>query len=255
MAIKFTSKIARYRELLVLHKHFQTYFQVVPVLTPELVREAQMLRHDVYCSELGWEPIQNDGLEKDKHDERAIHCLLKAVRSQRYIACVRLVLPDGDDQTCLLPIQEVCAGKLEEGHPDFAAISRGEVAEVSRLAIISDYRRRRHEKDRPIGIAEEDYSLRGRRHFPYIPVGLYLGMLYLASYHGIKSLYILTEPLLAVHFSRLGGNLKPVGHAIEHRGRRKPYIMNVEEVLKGTSLFLRPLLRTIRKDVYRQLDG
>ena len=253
MITKFTSKIARYRELLLLHKHFRNYFQVVPALTPELIKEAQLLRHDVYCCELGWEPVQSDGLEKDEHDERAIHCLLKAVHSQRYIGCVRLVLPSGTDPASMFPIQAACAGKLEEGHPDYEATARGEVAEVSRLAIISDYRRRRHEHDRPIGIADEDYSLRGKRRFPYIPVGLYIGMLYLASYHGIKSLYILTEPLLAVHFSRLGGNLKPVGDAIEHRGRRKPYLLDVDEVLKGSSLFLRPLLRTIRKDVYRQL--
>ncbi len=237
--------------MLQLHKHFRTYFQVVPALNEDLIREAQMIRHDVYSSELGWEPISADGLEKDSHDPHALHCLLKAVRSNHYIGCVRLVLPD---LSLTLPLQQVCAGKLDEGYPDAAAMARGEVAEVSRLAIISDYRRRKNEQGRPMGLAEEDYKLRGRRRFPYIPVGLYIGMLHVASYHGIKTLYILTEPMLASHFSRLGGNLKPIGAAIEHRGKRRPYVMDVERVLKKSHPMLRPLIWTIGRDVRRQLE-
>ena len=240
--------------MLQLHKHFRTYFQVVPAVNADLIKEAQMIRHDVYSSELGWEPISADGLEKDLHDPQSIHCLLKAVRSNRYIGCVRLVSPQMNNSTLTLPLQEVCAGKLDAGCPDVAAMASGEVAEVSRLAIISDYRRRKNDKGRPVGIAEEDYKLQGRRRFPYIPVGLYIGMLHVASYHGIKTLYILTEPTLAAHFSRLGGNLKPVGAAIEHRGKRRPYVMDVDLVLKKSHPMLRPLIWTIGRDVKRQLE-
>ena len=249
--MKMLRKLSRYYEMLQLHKHFRTYFQVVPAVNEGLIREAQMIRHDVYSSELGWEPISADGLEKDIHDPHSLHCLLKAVRSNRYIGCVRLVLPDS---TLALPLQQTCAGKLDVGYPDVAAMARGEVAEVSRLAIISDYRRRKNEQGRPMGIAEEDYKLQGRRRFPYIPVGLYIGMLHVASYHGIKTLYILTEPMLAVHFSRLGGNLKPIGAAIEHRGKRRPYVMDVDLVLKKSHPMLRPLIWTIGRDVRRQLE-
>ena len=251
--MKILQKLSRYQEMLQLHKHFQNYFRVVPAVSDELIREAQMIRHDVYCCELGWEPVSNDGLEKDAHDARAIHCLLKALRSQRYIGGVRLVLPQREESSSMIPLQEVCAGKLDEGHPDEESIARGEVAEVSRLAIVADYRRRKHEQGRPMSVVEEDYKLQGRRRFPYIPVGLYIGMLHLASYHGIKTLYILTEPMLALHFSRLGGNLKPVGEAIEHRGKRRPYVMDVEQVLKKSHPMLRPLIWSIGKDVKRQL--
>ncbi|MEA3544074.1 MAG: PEP-CTERM/exosortase system-associated acyltransferase [Thermodesulfobacteriota bacterium] len=248
-------KLARYREMLQLHKHFRTYFQVIPAVSGELIREAQMIRHDVYSCELGWEPVCNDGLEKDVHDGQALHCLLKAVRSNRYIGCVRLVLPQLENLATAIPLQQVCAGKLDEGHPDAAAIAHEEVAEVSRLAIVADYRRRKHEQGRPMAIVEDDYNQQGRRRFPYIPVGLYIGMLHLASYHGIKTLYILTEPLLASHFSRLGGNLRPVGEAIEHHGKRKPYVMDVDLVLKKSHPMLRPLIWTIGRDVRRQLNG
>ena len=247
------SKLNRTREMLQLHRHFNAYFQVVPAITPELVREAQMIRHDVYSAELGWEPTSQDGLESDDCDSRSFHCLLKAVRSQRYIGCVRLIMPLQGDQEMALPIQQVCRGKLDTGYPEPQSLLRQEAAEVSRLAIVGEYRRRKNEQGAPIAIAEEDYSLKGRRRFPYIPVGLYIGMLHVASFHGIKYLYILTEPLLAIHFSRLGGKLQPIGEAVEHRGKRKPYLMDVDSVLRHSNMLLWPLIRSIKKSVYAQL--
>jgi N-acyl amino acid synthase of PEP-CTERM/exosortase system len=247
------SKVNRSREMLQLHRHFNTYFQVIPAVTPELVREAQLIRHDVYSAELGWEPISQNGLESDDCDDRSIHCLLKAVRSQRYIGCVRLILPQQGDQERALPIQLVCKGKLDAGYPEPKSLLRQEAAEVSRLAIVHEYRRRKNEQGAPIAIAEEDYSLKGRRRFPYIPVGLYIGMLHVASFHGIKYLYILTEPLLAIHFSRLGGKLQPIGKAVEHRGKRRPYLMDVDSVLRHSNLLLWPLIRSIKKSVLAQL--
>ena len=250
MATSLSLKMSRLREMLQLHKHFHTYFKVVPAVTPELVREAQRIRHSVYCEELGWEPVNDEGLERDSYDENALHCLLMAVRSQRYIGCVRLVLPQLDHPDHFFPIQESCRDTLYAGYPDLEASQRGETAEVSRLAIVADYRRRKSELNKPVSIdLQEDATIQGRRRFPYIPVGLYIGMLEMASFYGIKTMYMLTEPLLATHFSRLGGNLKPIGDAIEHRGRRRPYVMEVEEVLKGANLLLRPLIWTIRRDV------
>lgn len=240
--------ISQVREMLQLHKHFNTYFKVVPALTPELVREAQKIRHTVYGAELGWEPVNEEGLEKDEHDEHSLHCLLMALRNQQYIGCVRLVLPHGGPSSGL-PIQELCQGKLIQGHPDLQAAARREIAEVSRLAIIADYRRRKNEQGKPIAMAEQDYDRSGRRRFPYIPVGLYIGMLKIAECHGIKSLYFVTEPLLAAHFSKLGGKLTPIGEPIEHRGIRKPYLMNVHNVLHDSRLILRPLIRTIGHEV------
>lgn len=247
-------RIARYREMLVLHNHFQNYFKVVPAVNPELVLEAQRIRHSVYCEELEWESCNGDGLEVDSYDEHSLHCLLLAVRSQKYIGCVRLVLPKEGDPVHSFPLQELCVGRLYPGHPDLNQMINGEVAEVSRLAIISDYRRRKNESHKPVPLdLDQDVIRKGRRRFPYIPVGLYIGMLEMASIYGIKNLYLVTEHMLAVHFSRLGGNLTPVGDVVEHRGKRRPYMMDVERVLKDAHLFLRPLIWTIRKDIRSSL--
>ncbi|MFA5700337.1 MAG: PEP-CTERM/exosortase system-associated acyltransferase [Desulfuromonas sp.] len=253
--VTLNMKIARYREMLLLHRHFKSYFKVVPAINEELVREAQKVRHKVYCEELGWEPISEDGLERDIYDDNALHCLLMSVRSGHYIGSIRMVLPRPGDPSQVLPLQELCGGTLYPGYPDFAQLRKGEVAEVSRLAIVSEFRRRKNEAEKPVAMnLPEKYSLQGRRRFPYIPVGLYIGMLELASFYGIKNLYMLTEPMLASHFSALGGNLEPIGETIEHRGKRRPYAMAAEKVLKDANIFLRPLIWTIRKDVKRSLS-
>lgn len=249
------SRVAYCREMLHLHNHFKKYFKVVPATTPELVNEALRIRHTVYCEELGWEPTNEQGVEVDGYDENALHCLLKAVNSQRYIGCVRIVLPNPDNLNHSFPLQELYNNELYSGHPDFDGMARSEVAEVSRLAIVADYRRRKNERQNPVALnLENDASIQGRRRFPYIPVGLYLGMLELASFYGIKTLYLVTERMLATHFSRLGGNLIPVGDFVEHRGKRRPYVMNVDSVLRGTSIFMRPLKNTIRKDIESALN-
>lgn len=244
-----SQKLRKMVELTQLHKHFQTYFRVVPAVTEGLIEEAQRIRHAVYCEELGWEPISADGMEKDHYDQHAIHCLLRSVTRGSFVGCIRLVLPSDDGVSLGLPFQKACAGKLNEGHPDPVALANGEIAEVSRLAISQDFRRRKNEKGAPASFGTEEEIDHERRRFPYIPVALYLGMLEMASQRNIKTLYILTEPLLAKHFSRLGGKLEPVGEGIEHRGLRVPYRMDVEEVLHDARLVLRPLIRAIRKDI------
>ena len=238
-----------------LHKHFQSYFQVVPAVNDDLVCEAQRIRHQVYCEELGWEPTTADGLEKDEYDANSLHCLLRSLSRDKYIGCIRLVLPTESDTGLALPFQQTCNGRLDNGHPDPVAMQQCAVAEVSRLAITSDYRRRRYEKGRPASLGEDSTAADERRKFPYIPVGLYLGMLHMAVRNDIKTVYFLTEPLLAKHFNRLGGKLTPIGEGVEHRGVRVPYVMDVHEVLKDAKIVLRPLIRVIRKEVNSQMKA
>ena len=240
--MSFAQKMKMWSEFTQLHKHFQTYFQVVPAVNEELVREAQRIRHQVYC-------------EKDTYDQHSLHCLLRSLTRDKFIGCIRLVLPSESENGLCLPFQQTCNGNLDNGHPDPVALQQCAVAEVSRLAITSDYRRRRHEEGHPASFGEESTARDERRRFPYIPVGLYLGMLHMAVRQDINTLYFLTEPLLARHFSRLGGQLEPVGQGVEHRGMRVPYVMDVHEVLNKAKFVLRPLIWTIRREVDTQMKA
>src|SRR5574338_334496 len=57
---------------------YSSYFDVVRADTPDLVSEALRLRYQVYCVENPFEdPSEHpDGLERDRYDAQAAHCLL-----------------------------------------------------------------------------------------------------------------------------------------------------------------------------------
>ena len=242
-------QLSKFLDYTRIHKQFQLYFRVVPALTPELQQQAFRLRHEVYCRELGWEPVNEAGLETDAFDAQSEHCLLQNVNNDEYVGCIRMILPSTEKPGAPLPFHLSCKEVLNPGEPDAEKQQRIAIAEVSRLAIHSKYRRRPSDRGQPVSITEADYGSQGQPRFPYIPIGLYLGLLEMARINNIETLYILTEPTLANHFCKLGGKLIPIGGAIEHRGKRVPYKMDVERVIKQINILLKPLFKVISTEV------
>jgi DNA invertase Pin-like site-specific DNA recombinase len=60
---------------------------------------------------------------------------------------------------------------------------------------------------------------------------------------------MLTERRLARQLSRLGVNLQTIGTPVEHRGKRYPSMMSVQEVIDGLSFFVRPLFAAIAAEM------
>lgn len=228
---------------------FSRYFRARPALDDDLRRAVFRIRHAVYCEELGYEPLRDDGLESDEYDARAVHCLLQSVASGDYIGCVRLVVTDPRDPTARLPFEALCLDAIDRSIVDPAKLDRATVAEVSRLAVVSQYRRRRGEQKLPIAIDEGDFGSAERPRFPYIAAGLYLGMLAQAQRQGIETLFMLTERSLARQLTRLGVGLRTIGRPIEHRGTRYPSMMSVQEVIDGFSFFVKPLFAVIATEI------
>ncbi|HEY1327423.1 MAG TPA: PEP-CTERM/exosortase system-associated acyltransferase [Casimicrobiaceae bacterium] len=226
---------------------FRRYFAAVPALTDELKRAAYRIRHEVYCEDLGYEPVRADGMETDAYDAHAEHCLLKGVSDPSFVGCIRLVFGRSDAP---LPFEQLCASTLDRSIVEPARLPRDRIAEVSRLAVIRRYRRRRGEAARPGGdIDDNDFGTPDRPRFPYIPVGLYLGMIAQARRHGIETLFVLTEPRLASHLSRLGVRITRIGGAVEHRGARVPSMLRVAEVIDGFGALVRPLYEVIAGEI------
>jgi len=122
---------------------FRKYFVALPALDDELKRAAYRIRHAVYCEELGYEPVRPDGLETDEYDAQASHCLLQGVAHPRYVGCIRIVSPRREDPQRPLPFELLCGATLDRTVVDPARLPRERIAEVSRLAVIRQYRRRR----------------------------------------------------------------------------------------------------------------
>jgi N-acyl amino acid synthase of PEP-CTERM/exosortase system len=245
-------------EFLNLGAGFKKYFQALPALDDDLRQSVFRIRHTVYCEELGYEAVRADGLESDEFDAHAVHCVLRSVRNEELVGCVRLVLPDPDDPKTPLPFERLCAGSIDRAIVDPARLDRTRIAEVSRLAVVSQYRRRRGEQKVPVGIDESDFGTPDRPRFPYIAAGLYLAMIAQARHHGLETLFMLTERSLARQLSRLGVGLHTIGGPVEHRGVRYPSMMSVREVIEGLSFSVRPLFAAIEDEMeaaYREAQS
>ncbi|MCC6610764.1 MAG: PEP-CTERM/exosortase system-associated acyltransferase [Burkholderiales bacterium] len=232
-----------------LGRGFKRYFEVAPALSEELKDAVYGIRHRVYCEELGFEPIRADRREKDEYDAHSVHLLMRSFADDGYIGCSRLVLARPGDPYYPLPFERTCSATLDRSIADPTSMPRSAVAEVSRLAIVNTFRRRRGEQGTADALAQMHFGSRDRPRFPYIQVGLYLGIVALAQRLRIETLFVLTEPRLENHFRKLGVTLRPVGAPVEHRGMRVPAMMNVSEVVEGLRFFVRPLYDVILDEI------
>ena len=236
-------------EVLDLGQGFRRYFAIAPALSEELRREAFRIRHDVYCDELGYEPRRDDGLESDEYDSQSVHCLIRSLKSGNYVGGARLVLARRSDPLYPLPFERICEHGLDRSIVDPRKLPRHSMAEVSRLAVVSAFRARRGERAMLAPLTDESFGTVSRPRFPFIIVGLYLGIIELASLHGIDTLFVLTERRLAVHLARLGVALTPIGAEVEHRGTRIPSMLRVSSVVAGLNFMVRPLYQVVAQQV------
>lgn len=229
-----------------LAENFNRFFAVAPALRQEEKDDVFFIRHDVYARELGFEPVRPDQKESDVYDARSVHCLMRtAEATSRLVGCARVVLTDADAPDSLLPFEKACKDSLFRDQIDPAKLPRDRVAEVSRLAVLSDFRRRRGEDHKEVAIDVSDFGDSQQPRFPYIPVGLYMASVLIAQRHNIDYLFTLTEPRLAEHFAKLGVKIVPIGAPIEHRGMRVPSLIHAATVESGLRLMIRPLWKAI----------
>lgn len=236
-------------ETLNLGKGFKRYFEVAPALTDELKNEVFGIRHRVYCEDLGFDSVRPDRREKDEYDAHSIHLLLRSVVDEGYVGCARMVLARPGDPYYPLPFERACGASLDRNLADPTRVPRSAVAEISRLAVVKSFRRRKGEAGTADAIAQMSFGTEDRPRFPYIQVGLHLGIVALAHRFNVDTLYALAEPRLLTQFAKLGIKVRPVGAPVVQRGTRVPAMINVKEVVDGLRSFLRPLYRLIVREI------
>jgi N-acyl amino acid synthase of PEP-CTERM/exosortase system len=229
-----------------LGENFRTRFDIVPAFTDALRDEAYRLRHAVYCKDLGFEPLQPNARETDRYDAHSTPILVRHVPTAEFVACARLVRPRLEAPDEPLPFEITCGNVLDAALLRSQPLARDKVAEVSRLAVISKFRRRKGEARTEVGLTENDFD--GGR-FPYILIGLYLGVVAIGRLQGVERLYLLSEPRLAGHFARLGVEIVQIGGPVEHRGIRIPSMISVPRLVEGLNRYVRPLYDVILAQV------
>ncbi len=227
---------------------FKEYFELAQALSPESKDEVYRLRHRVYCDELGFERPSHDGRERHEFDDQSRHLLLRSVKTGVSIGCIRLVMVRPERPQLPLPFEKLFATAGGGRELNSAALPRRSIAEISRLTLAREFRRRRRAEARA-DVAHEAFGTPAHPTFPYVQLGLYLGAIALAKHLGISKLFLLTEPRLLVHFRHLGFPVRQVGGAIEHRGTRVLSTADVVNPNAQLPFFMRPLYRIIELEI------
>jgi N-acyl amino acid synthase of PEP-CTERM/exosortase system len=238
-------------EIFNLGKAFKQYFDVVPAFSDALKDEVYRIRHQVYCEELAYEPQRPDRRESDEYDPHSLHLLIRSVQIGEFMGCTRLVRTRPEDPLYPLPFEKSCAATLDRSIIDPAKLPRDSIGEFGRLAVLSQFRKRRGEENHATGLIQTFGSLL-RPRFPYILAGLYLGTIELARVNGIDHLFVLTEERLVGHLRRLGVKIRTIGGPIEHRGQRLPSMMSPSGIIDDLNFIVRPLYRTIAAEVAQE---
>ncbi len=215
-------------------EHFFSYFDLYIADTPKLKEEVYKIRYQVYCDELNYEPQENfpDGMETDIYDSRSIHCLLKHKSSGLYAGCVRLVLADLEKPEASFPLEKVCQHSV-----DFSRKSRLHYAEVSRLAVISQFRKRKGEQNSATGLIlpeqELNPSIQEKRKFPVIALSLYLACISICTTLELDYLITIMEARLSRHLRIVGIPSQLIGDFVKYHGRRGPFLIDPIKLLNS----------------------
>jgi N-acyl amino acid synthase of PEP-CTERM/exosortase system len=228
---------------------FKRYFEILPAVSEAEKQAAFRIRHSVYSEDLGWEATRADGMETDAYDAQSLHCLIRSRASGDFIGCVRLIRAAPEAPQAPLPFERTCNHVLDRSMVDPARLPRETIAEVSRLAIIGQYRRRRGEEQTPGIVQDADFGTPDRPRFPYMLVGLYMGVFAIAEMHGLETLFLLSESRLARHLNKIGITNRQIGAATEHRGLRAPSVMDVRQVIDHLDPLLHSVFVVVRDEL------
>lgn len=209
------------------HVEFAAYFRgarVVPSRDDDLMRRAHELRFQVYCIECGFldaaeYPAKS---ESDEYDGNSAHFAALNLRGEM-AGYVRLVLPDAI-QT--FPFHNHCVSLLDGVILPPAQLS----AEISRLMVRQDYRRRLGELP-PTGASHLEpgsaAELERRDTSPQILLSMYRQMYAYSVQHGIRYWYAAMERSLARALGRMNFGFQQIGPATDYYGPVAPYVADL----------------------------
>ena len=237
--------------------HFNQYFKIRFANTKELRQEAFKIRYGVYSDELGWEPENESKMETDECDDYSFHCLLEHRRTGVFAGCVRLVIPPVTQPDLKLPFEQNCLQSARLEVMDPTKLSRGSFGEISRLAVLSSFRRREKEKNVPFVLnqinPETVFTEVERRSFPNIAMGLYIAAVALAQICNHMGAFVMMEPRLNRRLNRFGLNFQQIGDEMDYHGLRAMFFLSREDFSANLKPELAELYNLIYDDLFKQI--
>ena len=220
------------------------------------LRDIYRLRYKVFCYEWGFEKPENypDEIVTDVYDLHALHFAVKN-DTGKVVGAISLILdsPEG------FPAEKYCELDIDTG-----SLPRNSIAEISRLVIHRDYRRRAEDKyiygpdeeRRSIGNVHytsvysgpmqnfrraddkyrykgqrrtmESYSERRRRH--EVVISLYKTLYQESKRRQITHWYAVMTKGIVLLLDRFGLTFDAIGDPVDYRGIRTPYLGDIEKI-------------------------
>ncbi|WJG08641.1 PEP-CTERM/exosortase system-associated acyltransferase [Aliiglaciecola sp. LCG003] len=217
------------KKALSISEQFSNSFRPVIANSELLRQQTYQMRHDVYAKEMGFEPIQSNGLEIDEFDGYSTHCALIHQHTSQVAGSVRIVRPTQEGQ--LLPMQKFVHQNFSASALHPADLRLEKMCEISRLTVPLKFRRREidHHSGAEMGVINQmTYSESEIRCFPFISVGLYLTVAAVVLREGINHCYIMVEPRLVKSMQFVGLPFEQIGPVIDYNGMRAPYYLRTQ---------------------------
>lgn len=197
---------------------FDSRYEVFVADTPESRALHHKIRYQVFCVERGFEDPESfaAGQERDRWDESSQHFVVQDKETGAGVAAGRIVLPTAGQ----LPVDGL--GCISEDTVN--RTSGHQVAEVSRICMV-----RGHVASER-GLPVQAVTRAGESE---VMLGLIRAVIRYSWDHEIPQIYMLVTRPLARLLKRLGVDCTQVGEDIEYRGRRAPYLIDIEGSWRG----------------------
>lgn len=235
----------------IIARYFSRYLKPQVANSEDVKQQVYQLRHQVYCEELQYEPINTAQLECDEFDARSIHCVIQHLGSNRLAGTLRLI--SVRHQNDLLPLEKFCAQAIT--HPQLRPINflRHQVCEISRLAVPALFRKRQSDQfagSATGAINELTFSTHELRFFPYIAVSLYLSAIAICRKTRCFHVFVMMEPRLARSLDFVGIHFTQLGPVVDYHGKRAAYYVDARELRKNLSPGYKKFLQMIEAELF-----
>lgn len=218
---------------------FNSVFNVELATSTEAINEVFEVRYQVYCID---KPFEDPSCfvnkrEHDAYDPRSAHALIRHRITRDSVAAVRLVMAGNNPAHSDFPMEGPCLPRMDQTARDaFASARREQVAEISRMAVSREFRRRLNEDESASGASDfvcYSDSENGKRAMPYISLGLFSAILQMSVKHGITHWMAVMEPAQLRLLKRFGVEFDHVGPVMEYHGCRRPAFTEAASLIEG----------------------
>ncbi|MEP1216148.1 MAG: PEP-CTERM/exosortase system-associated acyltransferase [Marinobacter sp.] len=218
---------------------FNSVFNVQLATSPETINEVFAVRYQVYCIDRPFEDPNcfADKREHDSYDPQSAHALIRHRITGDSVAAVRLVMAGDNPEQSDFPMERPCLPRMDQSaQKAFAGARREQIAEISRMSVSREFRRRLNEDLSATGIS--DFTCytdaeNGKRAMPYISLGLFSAILQMSVRHGITHWMAVMEPAQLRLLKRFGVEFDHVGPVMEYHGRRRPAFTEAASLIEG----------------------